>query len=146
MIAVQDLAAAADAPHQLFRASIESVLELTEDMFSLRRPVELAQNSAVTTVLSCVLGKMLPRDFAAGNAQAWDLPVVFHAIHALLPLEGSMLAARLHRPVLVFWPYLIAEVGRRRRLHPESESTTIFNLKVNFRTVRTHFWSILMKD
>ena len=63
-------AAAADALHQLLITSIEAVLALTEHMFRLRRPVELAQNSAVSTVLSTVLGDLLPRDFVAGNTPA----------------------------------------------------------------------------
>ena len=68
MMPMQDHAAA-NVLHQLLIASTESVLELTEDMFSVRRPVELAQNTAVLMVLGTVLGDLLPRDFAAGNAQ-----------------------------------------------------------------------------
>ena len=138
MIPMQDCEAAADVNHQnLLRATIHTVLELTLDMFSSRRPVELAQNSAVLTVMSCVLGTMLPRDFKAGDSHAWDLRAVFHAITALHPLEGSVLSVQLHKPMLVFWPYLIAEVGRQRRLLSESEGTTLFNLKVYFHTVHT---------
>ena len=106
----------------LQRASINSVLVLTHDLLtvpSVRRPVELAQNSAVITVLSSVLGNQLPRDFAAGNAQVWAMHIVFYTVTKLCHLEGNMLEAHLHKPLLVFWPYLVAELRRQRHLHPD---------------------------
>ena len=114
----------ADPSHQiLLRESVQSVLTLTLDMFRLQWPVELTQSPAVRTVMSSVLGDLLPRDFAAGNAQAWGLHIVFHAIHAVCQVSPrqlcSVLSAHLHRPLLAFWPYLIAEMRRQRRLRPE---------------------------
>ena len=123
LIPMQDFGAAADAMHQLLRESVHEVFTLTHDMFSIRGPEELQQNSAVITVLSRLLGELLPRDFAAGNAKEWDLDVVSCTISALCELEGSagsLLSAHLHRPLLVFWPQLVAEMGRQRRLLPES--------------------------
>ena len=121
MIPMQDFGAAADMVHQAMRGSIPPVLALTTDMIGIRRPVELVQNSAVITVMSSVLGDLLPRDFAAGNAQTWDLDIVLQVISALCyNLEGSMLSAHLHRPLLVFWPCLIAEMRRQHRLLTES--------------------------
>ena len=121
MIPTQDYGAAADMFSQALRKSIPPVLALTTEMIGIRRPVELAQNSAVVTVMSSVLGDLLPRDFASGNAQLWDLDVVLQAIGALChKLDCSMLSAHLHRPLLVFWPYLIAEMRRQHRLLTES--------------------------
>ena len=109
-----------DEVHKILqRGSVDSVLTLTHDMFSLRRPVELAQNSVVVTVLSSVLGDLLPRDFVAGNAQTWAMHVEFYAVTELWRLEGSMLSAHLHRPLLLFWPHLIAEIRRQQHLHPD---------------------------
>ena len=119
MIPKRDADDDAFAFRQLLRVSVHSVLDLTHDVFGIRQPVELAQSTAVVTVLSSVLGDLLPRDFAAGNAQAWDLHVVFYAVNKLDQLEGSMLAAQLHKPLLRFWPYLIAELQQQRRLHPD---------------------------
>ena len=123
LIPMQDFETTADAMHQLLRVSVHEVFTLTHDMFSIRGPEELQQNSAVITVLSRLLGELLPRDFAAGNAKEWDLDVVSCTISALCELEGSagsLLSAHLHRPLLVFWPQLVAEMGRQRRLLPES--------------------------
>ena len=130
------------ADHRLLKESVQSVLALTRCMFGLRRPVELSQHSAVTTAMGSMLGDMLPRDFAAGNADAWDVHLVFHAIAALCQLEyvvepehlndmiynvtslgqleGCMLAAHLHKPLLVFWPHLVAEMRRQHRCLQES--------------------------
>ena len=105
-------AESADVTHQLLRASDHTMLGLTYEMFKIRRPVELAQNSAVVAVLNNMYGDLLPRDFAAGNARPWDLRLVFCAVTALYQLEGSMLSAHLHKPLLVFWPYLAAEMQR----------------------------------
>ena len=124
------------------RGSVSSVLLLTHDLLTLpsvRRPVALTQNSAVTTVLSSVLGDLIPRDFAVGNAQAWAMHVVFYAITELYRLEGSMLAAHLHKPLLVFWPYLIADLRQQRRLRPDvagasdASRTWLCGLKVHSR-------------
>ena len=130
------------ADHRLLRESAHSVIALTYCLFGLRRPVELSQHAAVTTALGSVLGNMLPRDFAAGNADMWDVRVVFHAIAALCQLEyvmepehlndmfynvtslqqleGCTLAAHLHKPLLVFWPHLVAEMRRQHRCLQES--------------------------
>ena len=147
-------AAAADALCQL-RASVHSVLALTHGMFSLRRPVELAQNSAVIAVLSIALGDLLPRDFAAGKASRWDLHIVFHGLKALYEVggqEGGSLSAHLHRPLLVFWPYLIAELRRQHRLLPESDEKSapqgdwLLGLKVLVHTQHTHYISPFMQN
>ena len=119
-IPMQGCEAAASAVHQPLRASVQSLLALTHGMFTYRRPVELAQHSAVLAVMSCVLADLLPRDFAAGFAQTWDLNDVYQAIDALCQLEGQgclTLSALLHKPALVLWPYLIAEMVR---ILPES--------------------------
>ena len=60
MIPKQDCEAAYDVIYQLLSTSVHSVLELTHDLFSVRRPVELAHNSAVLMVLGMVLGRLLP--------------------------------------------------------------------------------------
>ena len=121
MIPMQDFeSAAADALHQLLRMSVHSVLALTRDMFSIRRPVELALNCADLMLPSRLLSDLLPRDFAAGNAHAWDLNTVSQTVTALSQLEGSLLTAHLHKPLLVFWPYLIAEMRRHQRQLPAS--------------------------
>ena len=121
MLPMQDIEAAADAVlHLGLRESVESVLEITRDLFSSRRPVELVHNSAVATVLSSVLGNLLPKDFASGNPETWNLSLVSHTIMVLYKLEGSTLSAHLHRPLLLFWPYLAAEMRRQSRLLPES--------------------------
>ena len=122
MIPMQDFeSAAADALHQLLRMSVHSVLALTRDMFSIRRPVELALNCADLTLPSKLLTDLLPRDFAAGNAHAWDLDTVFQTVTALSQLEGSLLVAHLHKPLLVFWPYLMAEMRRQQRQLPAAD-------------------------
>ena len=137
--------AAANAVQEL-RASVHSVLALTHGMFTLRRPVELAQNSAVTTVMSSVLSDLLPRDFSAGNARKWDLDVVFCAVTRLYRLEGSMLSAHLHKPLLIFWPYLNAEMRRQQRqLVPESVEASelwLCGLKVHTDTGNPNFGSL----
>ena len=108
LIPAQDIeAAAADDFQQLLRGSVHAVFDLTRDMFSSRRPVELAHDSAVVTVFSCLLSDLLPRNFTAGNGETWDLNLIFRTVMVLDKLEEGMLAAHLHRPVLVFWPYLI---------------------------------------
>ena len=89
--------------------------------------------------MSSVLGDLLPRDFVAGNAQTWAMHVVFYAVTELWRLEGSMLAAHLHKPLLVFWPYLIADLRQQRRLRPDvagasdASRTWLCGLKVHSR-------------
>ena len=136
MIPLRVCEAAANAAHEL-RASVHSVLALTRDMFSSRQPVELAQNSAVRTVLSSLLSDLLPRDFAAGNARKWDLDVVFRAVTTLYRLEGGMLLAHLHKPLLIFWPYLNAVMRRQQRqLVPESaEASEVWLCELKVHTV-----------
>ena len=131
MIPTQDNGAGVDVSYQLLRKSLPALLALTKDMTKIRRPVELAQNSAVVTVMSSVLGDLLPRDFAAGNAQLWDLGNVLLAIGALCHnLEASELSAHLHKPLLVFWPYLISEMRRQHQLCPESAGASVITSRV----------------
>ena len=156
LIPMQDFGAAADAMHQLLRVSVHEVFALTHDMFSFfRRPVELKQNSAVITVLSRLLSDLLPRDFAAGNAQQWDLDVVSCTISALCEFEGSaggVLSAHLHRPLLAFWPHLIAAMGRQQRILPKSagasvpqEDSPLGQLKVHINIFTPDFRSLFHK-
>ena len=122
----------------LLRASVHSVLALTHDMFSIRRPVELARNSVVYTVMCCLFSDMLPGDFASGNAQMWDLAVVVRAINALGRLAGSTVSSYLHRPMLLFWPYLIAET---RRLAKNAEGSPSGPKALKVRRARSHIQS-----
>ena len=139
---------AANAVQEL-RASVHSVLKLTHDMFSSRQPTELAQTSAVTTVMSTVLGDLLPRDFVAGDARKWDLDIVFCAVTTLRRLEGSVLSAQLHKPLLIFWPHLMAEMRRpQRHLVPESADESevrLCRLKVRIHTGILHTGSLFMR-
>ena len=146
LIPVQDFEAA-DAIHQLLRVSVRMVLYLTNGMFSLRRPVELAKDSAFTTVMSRLLSVLLPRDFVAGNAHTWDLDTVFIVITTQYQLEGSMLPVHLLKPMLVFWPFLFAELRRQRRLLQESAGAYVppghwrLGVKVNIHTGHAHLGS-----
>ena len=75
--------------------------------------------------------------------------VVFHGVEVLSQLVGpSVLSAQLHTQLLVFWPYLIAEMRRQRRAFTESPGasepsgqppgTRLFRLKVHIHTWHTH--------
>ena len=46
---------------------------------------------------------------------------MFYNVTSLCQCEGCMLAAHLHKPLLVFWPHLVAEM--RRQLRHLQEST-----------------------
>ena len=138
LVPTQGFGASADDIHQLLRASVNSVLALTHGMFSLRRPVELAQNNDVVTVLSRVLSVLLPADFAAGNARTWYLDAMSYIVTTLSSLEGRMLSAHLHKPMLVCWPYLMADMGRQRKLLPAPPGYVLLTLKVHIQLILRH--------
>ena len=151
-IPVHDLLAAASGlDHEiLLRKSVHTVLALTHDMLKIRRPVELAQSSAVITVMSHVLGDLIPRDTVRGDAHTWDLHVVFLAIGTLCHLEGSELSAHLHKPLLVFWPFMIAEMRRQRLLTKSTGASFpsedgLCGLKVQIHTGHLHSWKLVIR-
>ena len=139
---------AAEALHELLRASVHAVLALTHGMFGVRQPAELVQNSAVITVLSSVLGNLLPRDFAVGNAETWSLGLVYRTVMVLEKLDESVLSAHLHRPLLVFWPYLMMEMRRQSCLRPEPTGVStpsglvpvLYELKVQMHALWATIW------
>ena len=103
-----------EEPHRLLSAPFYAVLVLTLGLADPRMAEEVFEHRGFISALQLLLSSILPRAIAAGCGPTWKLgnTLSFIATVSSSPVNGHKLAAQLHRPLLVSWPYLIAELRR----------------------------------
>ena len=99
---------------RLLSEPFHAVKVLTMDLADPRMAEELFEHRGFISALQLLLSSILPRAIAAGCGPAWELGNMLSFLSAVLssPANGHNLAVLLHRPLLVSWPYLIAEMRR----------------------------------